>query len=225
MGQPASTLEVRLGPWDTLKAAVRGRVLGVGRVVGATGITPNSLTLIGLVLNGLAAALVAGGWLAAGGVAFLVASAFDMLDGAVARATGATSRFGAFLDSVIDRYDEALIFIALLVVFSIRQEPGLIVGSAVALVGSLLVSYARARAEGLGLDCEIGLLQRPERVLLLAVGLIVAPLLAPIIWALAAVTNATVVQRILFVRKLLETEAASASHAAEPGTPSTVERR
>jgi CDP-diacylglycerol--glycerol-3-phosphate 3-phosphatidyltransferase len=152
----------------------------------------------------VAAALVAAGWLTVGGLAFLLASAFDMLDGAVARATGTTSRFGAFLDSVVDRYDEALMFVALLVTFSLRSDVLLVLGAAVALTGSLLVSYARARAEGLGLDCEIGWLQRPERVVLMGAGLIAAPwLLAPVVWVLAVVTNITVVQRVLFVRRLL----------------------
>jgi CDP-diacylglycerol--glycerol-3-phosphate 3-phosphatidyltransferase len=206
-------------------------MLGLGVVVGATGLSPNSLTLIGLVLNGVAAGLVVAGavtaeWLAVGGIAFLLASSFDMLDGAVARATGTASRFGAFLDSVIDRYDEALMFIALVVVFSVRQDHGLVTASTAALIGSLLVSYARARAEGLGLDCEIGLLQRPERVLLLTAGLLAAPiLLAPVIWVLAVVTNITVVQRILHVRRLtLNAEGEEQSGAAEPSNRPAAEQ-
>jgi CDP-diacylglycerol--glycerol-3-phosphate 3-phosphatidyltransferase len=149
-----------------------------------------------------------------------------MLDGAVARATGTASRFGAFLDSVIDRYDEALMFIALVVVFSVRQDHGLVTASTAALIGSLLVSYARARAEGLGLDCEIGLLQRPERVLLLTAGLLAAPiLLAPVIWVLAVVTNITVVQRILHVRRLtLNAEGEEQSGAAEPSNRPAAEQ-
>jgi CDP-diacylglycerol--glycerol-3-phosphate 3-phosphatidyltransferase len=176
----------------------------VGRVIGATGISPNGLTLLGLVLNIGAGAIVASGMLLAGGIALLIASAFDMLDGAVARATGKASRFGAFLDSVIDRYCEAVVLIGLIVVLSRTGDTPLVIAATAALVGSLLVSYARARAEGLGLDCEVGLLQRPERVIILAIGLIAADyLLAPVIWVLAVVTNITVVQRILHVRGLL----------------------
>jgi CDP-diacylglycerol--glycerol-3-phosphate 3-phosphatidyltransferase len=187
-----------------LKSFVRLRTEPVGRGISRLGISPNALTLIGLGLNVGAAALVAGGWLAAGGIAFLVASAFDTLDGAVARASGTESPFGAFLDSLADRYAEAVLYVPLLLFFAAQQQPWLIVACAAALVGSLLVSYARARAEGLGVDCEIGLLQRPERVILLAAGLIVADLLlAPIIVILAVVTNITVVQRALHVRRLL----------------------
>lgn len=192
------------GAWDRVKAQVRRRVTPAARVVGSTGITPDSLTLAGLGLNFAAAAIVAAGALTAGGIVFLLASAFDMLDGAVARAAGATSRFGAFLDSVADRYSEAAMFAALLVVFSQRQDTSLVVGSCLALTGSLLVSYARARAEGFGLECEIGVLQRPERVILLVAGLLFPDLLlAPVVWALAVVTNATVVQRVLHVRRVL----------------------
>jgi CDP-diacylglycerol--glycerol-3-phosphate 3-phosphatidyltransferase len=189
---------------QALKAGIRARMETVGRVIGATGISPNGLTMLGLALNGIAGVIVAAGWFVPGGVALLIASAFDMLDGAVARATGKASRFGAFLDSVIDRYCEAVVLIGLIYVLGRSGDAVLATGTAAALVGSLLVSYARARAEGLGLDCEVGLLQRPERVILLALGLLAADvLLAPVIWVLAVVTNITVVQRILHVRGLL----------------------
>jgi CDP-diacylglycerol---glycerol-3-phosphate 3-phosphatidyltransferase len=189
-----------------LKSFVRGRTEPVGRAISRLGITPNALTLIGLGLNVGAAAIVANGWLVAGGIAFLVASAFDTLDGAVARASGRATPFGAFLDSLADRYSEAVLFVPLLLLFAAQQNPWLVVACAAALVGSLLVSYARARAEGLGVDCEIGFLQRPERVILLSLGLIFSDLLlAPVIVILAVVTNITVVQRALHVRGLLST--------------------
>jgi CDP-diacylglycerol---glycerol-3-phosphate 3-phosphatidyltransferase len=185
----------------------------VGHIVGATGISPNALTLIGLLLNCGAAAIVLTGNLLAGGIAFLVANAFDSLDGAVARATGKASRFGAFLDSVIDRYDESVVLIALLVVLGQRGDMLLVGATGVALVGSLLVSYTRARAEGLGLDCEVGLFQRTERVILLGLGLVFAdlplplpfphPVIAIVIWTLAIVTNITAAQRVLHVYGLL----------------------
>jgi CDP-diacylglycerol--glycerol-3-phosphate 3-phosphatidyltransferase len=190
-----------------LKSFVRVRTESLGRTISRLGISANALTLIGLGLNVGAAALVAGGWLVAGGIAFLVASAFDTLDGAVARASGRATPFGAFLDSLADRYAEAVLYVPLLLLFAAQQQPWLVVACAAALVGSLLVSYARARAEGLGVDCEIGLLQRPERVILLAAGLIVADLLlAPVIVILAVVTNITVVQRALHVRRMLRAE-------------------
>ena len=144
------------------------------------------------------------GWTQAGGVALLLASALDMLDGAVARATGTASPFGAFLDSVADRYSEAAMWMALVIVFAQKNDALLVAGSVLAMAGSLLVSYARARAEGLGLDCEVGWFQRPERVVALALGLMVPDLLlGPVVWLLAIVTNVTVVQRVLHVRRLL----------------------
>src|SRR5213075_2627048 len=129
-----------------------------------------------------------------------------MVDGAVARATGKTSVFGAFFDSLADRYAEAVVLMGLGVSLIQRGELTLVWAVAIGLLGSILVSYARARAEGLGVDCEIGLLQRPERVLLLTVGLLFpGPLLGPVLWILAVVTNITVVQRALHVRHELET--------------------
>ncbi len=217
MKQEGSTVAMVLGvgPWDGIKRAARARMGTIGRLVGATGVSPNALTLFGLALNVAAAGIVVTGNLFLGGVAFLFASAFDMLDGAVARATGRTSRFGAFLDSVVDRYDESAIFVGLLVVASQTGDTVLVIVTSMALVGSLLVSYTRARAEGLGLDCEIGWLQRPERVILLGVGLVFAQFaLVPIVWGLAIVTNFTAVQRVLHVRKLLEAESESGDRSS-----------
>ena len=193
-----------MATWPRLKERLHASALPVGRAIARLGVSANALTLIGLALNILAAGIVAAGGMTLGGAAFLLASAFDALDGAVARATGTASAFGAFLDSVMDRYSESAMFIGLLAVFASRQQLDVAVGCSVALVGSLLVSYARARAEGLGVDCEVGLLQRPERVVLLAAGLLLADvLLVPIIWLIAIVTNVTVVQRIVYVWRRL----------------------
>jgi CDP-diacylglycerol--glycerol-3-phosphate 3-phosphatidyltransferase len=192
---------------SALKATSQSQLAAVGRAIGALGITPNSLTIFGLLANVVAAGVVTAGFPQAGGVGLLLASAVDMLDGAVARATGTTTRFGAFLDSVADRYSEAVMFAALIIVFAQKGETGLGVGAVMALIGSLLVSYARARAEGLGLDCEVGFFQRPERVVALAVGLLLPDLLlTPVVWILAVVTNVTVLQRVLHVRRLLADE-------------------
>jgi CDP-diacylglycerol--glycerol-3-phosphate 3-phosphatidyltransferase len=192
----------------------------IGKIVGRTGISPNALTLIGLGLNVGAAAIICTGDLLLGGIAFLVASGFDMVDGAVARATGQTSRFGAFLDSVVDRWDEGVVFVALLVVAGARADTLLVAATGATLVGSLLVSYTRARAEGLGLDCEVGWLQRPERVILLGAGMIVAQLFSPflltlVMGLLALATNLTAVQRMVYVYRLLATE--------QTGTPTRSE--
>ncbi len=146
------------------------------------GITPNVITTAGLVLNLLAAVvLVYAGWESgrgaysfvgwAGGIV-LFAGLFDMMDGRVARVGGMTSTFGALYDSVLDRYSELAVFFGLCAYFSFQHYmPGFIL-TCLALMGSLMVSYVRARAEGLGLECKVGLMQRPERVVLTALGAI-----------------------------------------------------
>lgn len=185
----------------------------VAHPLAATGVHPNVLTLLGLALNGAAAAMLAAGAFTSGALVFLIASAFDTLDGALARVAGKASLFGAFLDSVADRYAEAVVLVGLLVNLHLTGQTPLLVPCAAALVGSLLVSYVRARAEGLGTDCEIGLFQRPERVVVLGVGLLLAEwLLAPALWLLAVGTNATVVQRALHVHRQLGSRG--------PGAPS-----
>lgn len=187
-----------------LKLQGRALVAPLADRVARTGIDPNTITLFGLALNVLAGLVIAGGSFVGGGALFLLASATDSIDGAVARASGRTSSFGAFLDSLADRYAESAILVGLLVRLELVGDALLVVAAALALVGSLLVSYARARAEGLGVDCEVGLLQRPERVVLLAAGLLLSPwLLGPALWLLAVATNLTVVQRALHVHRAL----------------------
>lgn len=170
-----------------------------------TGVSPNTLTLVGLLLNVLVAAVLASGHPLAGGVLVLFANAFDMLDGALARITGKTSRFGAFLDSTVDRYEEALVYLGIGIWLFERGDGPLLLAGYLAIIGSILVSYARARAESLGVGGEVGWLPRPERIVLLAVALIFHTyLLAPVLWVLAVLTNVTAVQRILHVRRELE---------------------
>lgn len=162
--------------------------------------SPNALTVLGLLVCAGSAVLVALGYLTAGGIVLLLASAFDILDGALARVTGRTYRYGAFLDSTIDRYAETFTYIGLLWFFLFHEHtalgPMLVV---FALSGSQLVSYVRARAQSLGFTCDGGLLARPERVVITVIGLIVSPLLVWALWILAVMTNLTAVQRIWFV--------------------------
>lgn len=187
-----------------IKARGRGLANPLADQLARTGIDPNALTLLGLALNLVSAVVIATGAYLAGGVLFLLASAFDGVDGAVARASGRTSSFGAFLDSLADRYAESAVLVALVISLYRTQDFALVIATVTGLVGSLLVSYARARAEGLGVDCEIGLFQRPERVVLLGAGLLLSPwLLAPVLWLLTIVTNVTVVQRALHVHREL----------------------
>jgi CDP-diacylglycerol--glycerol-3-phosphate 3-phosphatidyltransferase len=164
------------------------------------GITPNALTLTGLAVTAAAAVLIGLGWLIPGGLVLLFAGLFDILDGAVARVTNRVQRYGAFLDSTTDRYAEIITYAALLYHFVSRsggQLPAMLV--IVALGGSLLVSYVRARAQSLGFSCDGGLLARPERVVITVIGLVVPPLLLPALWVLAVLTNLTALQRIRLV--------------------------
>ena len=180
---------------------VRSRVQQIGAHVARTGLTPNQLTVLGLVLNAVVAVALALGQLQLGGVLLLVAGAFDMLDGAVARATGKVTRFGGVLDSVLDRYSEALVLGGLLI-WIVRADLGVVpvLLCYATIVGSLLVSYVRARAEGAGIPLTQGFFARPERIVVLAVGLLLARPVA-ILWLLAIATNVTVLQRVWLVRQ------------------------
>jgi CDP-diacylglycerol--glycerol-3-phosphate 3-phosphatidyltransferase len=128
------------------------------------------------------------------------------MDGAVARLSGTTGPFGAFFDSVLDRVAEAVVFVGLIYWYASEGQPLMASLSGAALTGSFMVSYARARAEGLGYDCEVGWLQRPERIILLGTGLILAPLwewlLPAVIGLLTLATAITTIQRILHVARL-----------------------
>jgi|YelNatPaOPRAMG01_1025707.scaffolds.fasta_scaffold11316_2 CDP-diacylglycerol--glycerol-3-phosphate 3-phosphatidyltransferase len=169
-------------------------------------ITPNNLTVAGLALNVAAAPLIVSGHFIWALVVFLLAGICDMLDGAVARLSEQVTPFGAFLDSTSDRVAEGVVLGAVAIWFA-RQGLYFEVGAVfVALVASFLVSYTRARAEALGLECKVGLMSRPERIVLLAVGLLFAPhfhALSVVIYALAGLTSFTVLQRILHVRHQL----------------------
>lgn len=183
---------------------VRSRVGGVGRIVARTNLSPNVITVIGLGLNFVVAAIIASGNLILGGVLLLVAGAFDVVDGAVARATNQVSRFGSFFDSTMDRYADALVLGGVLL-YLIEDDAGTLplMLVFVTLVGSLMISYTRSRAESLGLRGDIGFAQRAERVIILAAGLIAGqPVWA--LWVLAVLTQFTVLQRIVHVWRELQ---------------------
>jgi len=190
---------------------LRGSLLGLGRVLARFGLTANVLTVVGLLLNVAVAVVIALGHPRWGGGLLLVASAFDMLDGAVARATGTITRFGGFLDSTLDRYSEAVVFGGVLVYLLGTDDAD--VGAVlvfVATVGALLISYARARAEAAGYTASVGLVARPERVVLLALCLLIGrPLWA--LWVLAIATHLTALTRIVHVWRLAERDGGEAT--------------
>ena len=146
------------------------------QVLAKTSITPNTVSWFGVLLTLVAAALIITNHLFAGGIMVLVAGFFDMLDGALARSTQRVTKFGAILDSTLDRFSEAVLLLSLLAVYAAQQSMLGIWAVGLALIGSYLVSYIRARAEGMGIDCEVGVFARPERVVTLALGLLFAPI-------------------------------------------------
>jgi CDP-diacylglycerol--glycerol-3-phosphate 3-phosphatidyltransferase len=186
----------QIGTW------IRGHLLVVGRVLSRLGLSANMLTVMGLLLNGAVAAVIASGETRWGGALLLFASAFDMLDGAVARSTGTSSKFGGFLDSTLDRYSESVVFLGVLwyILDTSDAKTGALLVF-IATVGSLMISYARARAEALGWKASVGLVARPERVILLAICLLAGkPMWA--LWALAVLTHITAATRIIHVWRI-----------------------
>lgn len=183
----------------------------VARLFQRLGVSPNQLTLAGLLLQAGVAVVIALGYLPLGGVLLVFSAVFDAFDGTLARLTGRSSRFGAFFDATLDRYAEALVLFGLLVYLTgqpnTRTEVLLIFA---AVVGSLLVSYTRAKAESLRIPCNKGILTRAERVALLVLGLVLAgwqpvaalpPMLTIVLWLLAILSNLTAIQRIAAVRQ------------------------
>jgi CDP-diacylglycerol---glycerol-3-phosphate 3-phosphatidyltransferase len=170
-------------------------------ILSKSGITPNALTLINLALNIAAAYVIATNHLILGGVLVLVSGLFDLLDGALARFTKQTTKFGAILDSTVDRISEAATLCGLLIWYVPQEDASLkIVLIFIVLIGSFLVSYIRARAEGLGWQCQVGLFTRAERVIVLAIGLLINQIFIALC-VLAVFVFITVVQRLVYLWK------------------------
>jgi CDP-diacylglycerol---glycerol-3-phosphate 3-phosphatidyltransferase len=182
------------------EAWVRRRAEALMSALGRVPLTPNQVTVVGLVLTFVAATLVAYGHLRWAGLVLIVAGTCDILDGALARSTHTSYPYGAFLDSTLDRYSEGAIYLGLAAYFVTINGPfqrWLVLATLAALAGSFLVSYVRARAQSLGFTCETGLFARPERVVVTVIGLIIGgPVLYGVVFLLAIVTNITALQRI-----------------------------
>ncbi len=193
------------------------------------GITPNMLTLIGLLLTTFTAGVIAFNHLRIGGALVLCAGVFDMFDGAMARVSQKSSKFGAFFDSTLDRYSEGILLLGIIIYtqlhFPQEQRLGpistanlIIWLTYVAAISSLMISYARARAEGLGLECKIGLLARPERVILLAAGLLIGGQWA-LLWTMlvmAILTTLTAIQRIVYIWRITRPPHTNPATTIEP---------
>jgi CDP-diacylglycerol--glycerol-3-phosphate 3-phosphatidyltransferase len=175
-------------------------------------LTPNVISTSGLILNLAAAALITQRLFFLGGVAFIVGSVMDTLDGRYSRMSGKGTLFGAFLDSTLDRIEEGVVLAAVAWYFADRGDAIAASACVITVLGSLMVSYTRARAEALGVECKVGVATRPVRVVVLAAGLVFAKgaglfdveLLAPAIYAMGALTALTVGQRVWHVRRELQ---------------------
>jgi len=177
----------------------------VVRLLARTHMTPSAVTWLGFAITLGAAAFISSGWLFIAGFVVLVAGFFDMLDGALARYTGQVTRLGAILDSTLDRVSEAVLLLGILVWYVREPSPIEILLVSVALISSQSVSYIRARAEALGLECEVGLFTRPERVIVLAIGLLVGQV-AIALGIVIVFSFVTTGQRLLYVWKQIKAE-------------------
>jgi CDP-diacylglycerol--glycerol-3-phosphate 3-phosphatidyltransferase len=172
----------------------------IEKIVGALALSrihPNVLTFLGLVINIWVAVLFAGGHFQTAGFVLIGAGLFDMVDGRVARETNRVTRFGGFFDSVLDRYSDLAVLMGLLVYYASINRFFYIVLTALAMTGSVMVSYTRARAENAIPKCKVGFLERPERVVLLIIGALTNRM-APVLWATAVLANLTVVHRMIY---------------------------
>ncbi|HVD00673.1 MAG TPA: CDP-alcohol phosphatidyltransferase family protein [Candidatus Dormibacteraeota bacterium] len=206
---------------------VRRRAQAVAAWLARLPITPNQVTVAGMLVVFVAAVLVATGHLLAAGVVLAFGGSFDILDGALARVTKRSYPYGAFLDSTTDRYAEAAVYVGLAAYYVGQPNPRpAVLGVLLAMVGSLTVSYVRARAQSLGFKCDSGLFARPERIVATIVGLVIGGwVLFWIIWALAALTNLTALQRVAEVwrqARAQRQQAATAVAAPAEAAPAEV---
>ena len=213
---------------------MRRLVEHIMRPLARTGLTPNMLTLIGLLLTIVTAGVIAYDHLRIGGILVLASGVFDMFDGAMARITQKSSKFGAFFDSTLDRYAEGILLLGVIIYAQFHLPVQQIIGGItlanlviwatyITALSSMMISYTRARAEGLGLECKMGLLARPERVILLAAGLLIGgqPGLIWTMLVLAVLTTFTAVQRIIhiwWITRPSKTDPAIATEAVQGGS-------
>jgi CDP-diacylglycerol--glycerol-3-phosphate 3-phosphatidyltransferase len=191
-------------------ASVEGRAMMRNRLIDSR-LTPNAISLTGLALNLLAAVLVWRQLFFLGGVAFIVGSIMDTLDGRYSRMSGKGTAFGAFLDSTLDRCEEGIVLTAVAVSFARQHNELAVAAVVVAVLASLMVSYTRARAEALGVECKVGIATRAVRVVILSIGLVFArgaslghfDLLVVAVYVLAILSTITVLQRIVHVHSEL----------------------
>jgi CDP-diacylglycerol--glycerol-3-phosphate 3-phosphatidyltransferase len=180
----------------TIGAAGEFILGGIVRLLLGLRVHPNVLTSIGLGINGVAAWFFARGEFRTAGVVVVCGAVFDLIDGRVARESNRVTRFGGFLDSVLDRYSDLILLMGLLVYYASINRFFYVVLTAVVMTGSVMISYTRARAENCIVSCKVGFLERPERIVLIIIGAL-ANRMAPVLWVIAVLSNITVVHRIV----------------------------
>ena len=185
---------------DRARVAFKGILDPLATLLNRMGLMPNTMTILGLVGNVIGAFLIAQGYLTAGGILVLLMGPVDALDGTMARLRGMAGNFGAFVDSVTDRYSELVIFAGLLYYFIQQNNQTAILLVYASAAGSVLVSYIRSRGQSLGWDTKVGILTRMERYLVLAPAIILNyPMVG--LWIIAVFSNLTAVQRIIDIRR------------------------
>ncbi len=207
------TRAIGLGANKIIRLIVRGLALSK--------INPNVLTFLGLLINVVAAGFLAFGRFRTAGFVIIFAGLFDMVDGRVARETNRVTRFGGYFDSVLDRYSDLCLLIGLLVYYGTINRPPYVVLTAVAMSASVMISYARSRAENIIPTCKVGFLERPERIVLLIIGALFDRM-APVLWVIAVLGNLTVIHRMIFTHSettQLEDAQLNVRSAAASGTP------
>lgn len=190
----------------TVYPKVESRLNQIAGFLHQKGFTPNQLTLAGLVLTFITGCIYATGQFFLAGVMLVLSSATDLLDGPLARTSKQVTKFGAFLDSTVDRYADFFLFGGLALFFAKNGQGGWFLVSLGIILGAYVTSYAKARAENLIPQCGVGFFTRAERIILLALGSIIPPLMGIMLWVLLLGTNITALHRILHTKKALEAE-------------------
>ncbi|MEN6410305.1 MAG: CDP-alcohol phosphatidyltransferase family protein [Anaerolineaceae bacterium] len=195
----------RMSLSDHMRVIFKGVLDPIGGWLNSLGIHPNTMTILGLIGNLVASVLVAFGYIQLGGIIYLANGLFDVLDGTMARLRGSTSVFGAYLDSVSDRYADLAILLGLLVYYMGQDNWLAAILIFCAAGGSVMVSYTKARAEGLGLTAKVGMLTRFERYLIIALGLAFNVPMA-MLWVISILANFTALQRFWHVYRQTRTQ-------------------
>jgi len=186
---------------DKIGAGGQFILRGIVRALGVLHVKPNHLTFLGFVMSIVTAYVFSTGRFRWAGVLLIITGLFDMVDGMVARTMNKVTPFGAFFDSIMDRYSDLILYLGLIIWYGSQDRMNYVVLVGIVMMGSVLTSYARARAECLIPKCKVGFLERPERIVLLIIGAFY--FMDPVLWVIAVLSNWTVIHRILYTRSVI----------------------